>query len=203
LLEPALTQRDLWGLKKLNAQKFAESIREYLLPEAKGKAAELAKSISVEGDGMETMVNSFHAHLPLEGEHSMRCSIFEDRVAVWTVKHTKTIYLHWLQISSSSQDICGGTISNSKSITNGMTSRDLAGRSQVLGAHSSPRSMKPSSDYPVYLGKPGGTRKFGKDSSRRGTENSRRRNGTVWSNYPSAFGSAWSLGEHRERQLAR
>src|SRR5205085_2340333 len=69
--------------------KFAEGIRECLLPEVKEKAAELAKSISAEGDGAETMVNSFHAHLPLEGEHSMRCSIFEDRVAVWTVKHTK------------------------------------------------------------------------------------------------------------------
>jgi len=77
------------GLKKLNAEKFAEGIRECLLPEAKEKAAELAKSISAEGDGAETMVNSFHAHLPLKGERSMRCSIFEDRVAVWTVKHTK------------------------------------------------------------------------------------------------------------------
>ena len=76
------------GLKKLTTEKFAEGIRECLLPEAKEKAAELARRISVEGDGAENMVKSFHAHLPLTGEHSMRCSIFEDRVAVWTVKHT-------------------------------------------------------------------------------------------------------------------
>jgi hypothetical protein len=42
-----------------------------LVTGAKGKAAELAESISAEGDGAETMVNSFHAHLHLEGEHSM------------------------------------------------------------------------------------------------------------------------------------
>ena len=36
------------GLKKLNAEKFAEGIRECLLPETKGKATELAKSISAE-----------------------------------------------------------------------------------------------------------------------------------------------------------
>ena len=77
------------GLKKLTADKFAEGIRECLLPEAKEKAAELAQSIAAEGDGAENMVNSFHAHLPLEGEHSLRCSIFADRVAVWTVKRTK------------------------------------------------------------------------------------------------------------------
>jgi UDP:flavonoid glycosyltransferase YjiC (YdhE family) len=77
------------GLKKLSTERFAEGIRECLLPEAKEKAAELAKSIAAEGDGADNMVNSFHAHLPLEGEHSMRCSIFEDRVAVWTVKYTK------------------------------------------------------------------------------------------------------------------
>jgi len=59
------------GLRKLNGKKFAEGIRECLLPEAKEKAAELAESISAEGDGAETMVNSYHAHLLLEGEHSM------------------------------------------------------------------------------------------------------------------------------------
>jgi UDP:flavonoid glycosyltransferase YjiC (YdhE family) len=78
------------GLKKLTTEKFAEGIRECLLPEAKERAAELAKRIAGEGDGAENMVDSFHAHLPLEGQHSMRCSVFEDRVAVWTVKRTKT-----------------------------------------------------------------------------------------------------------------
>ena len=62
---------------------------ECLLPEAKGKAAELAKGISAEGDDAENMVNSFHAHLPFEDEHSMRCLIFEDMVAAGTSKHTK------------------------------------------------------------------------------------------------------------------
>jgi hypothetical protein len=40
-------------------EKFAEGIRERLLPEAKEKAAGLAKSISAEGGGAETIVNSF------------------------------------------------------------------------------------------------------------------------------------------------
>jgi UDP:flavonoid glycosyltransferase YjiC (YdhE family) len=78
------------GLKKLTVEKFAEGIRECLHQEAKERAAELAKRIASEGDGAENMVDSFHAHLPLEGEHSMRCTVFQDRVAVWTVKHTKT-----------------------------------------------------------------------------------------------------------------
>ena len=76
------------GLKKLTTDNFAEGIRECLLPQAKEKAAELGRRIAAEGDGAENMVNSFHAHLPLDDERSMRCSIFEDRVAVWNVKHT-------------------------------------------------------------------------------------------------------------------
>jgi hypothetical protein len=81
-------REEIIRFEKLTAEKFAEGIWECLVPKAKEKAAELAKCIAAEGDGAENMINSFHAHLPLEGEHSMRCSIFEDRVAVLTVKHT-------------------------------------------------------------------------------------------------------------------
>jgi hypothetical protein len=136
---------------------YPSSAISHSVPEAKGKAAELAKSISAEGDGAENMVNSFQAHLPLEGEHSTQYSISEDRVAIWTVKRTKSAYLHWLQISRSSQNICGGMIYNPKSIMNGMTSKDLASPSRVLGAHSSPRSIELFSGCPVYLKKPRGT----------------------------------------------
>ena len=79
----------------VTTEKFAEGIGECLLPEAKGKATELARNISAEGDA-ENMVNSFQKHLPFEGEHSTRCSISEDKVAVWTVKRTKSAYLHSL-----------------------------------------------------------------------------------------------------------
>jgi hypothetical protein len=119
----------------VTTEKFAEGIRECLLPEAKGKAAELARNISAEGDDAENMVNSFQEHLPLEGEHSTRCSISEDKVAVWTVKRTKSAYLHWLQTSRSSQNICGGMIYSAKSIMKGMASKDLASISRVLGGH--------------------------------------------------------------------
>ena len=81
--------KDSWSLKKLTVERFAEGIKQCLEPEAKEKAAELARGIAAEGDGARNMIESFHRSLPLEGEHSMRCSIFEDRVAVWRVKHTK------------------------------------------------------------------------------------------------------------------
>ena len=91
-------------LKKLNAERFAQGIRECLSPDAKEKAQEIAKSIAKEGDGAENAVDSFHNWLPLEvppcdpkhtssktrgpKTRSMRCGIFSDRVAVWHVKHT-------------------------------------------------------------------------------------------------------------------
>ena len=91
-------------LKKLNAEKFAEGIRQCLRPEAKEKAQEIAKSIAEEGDGAENAVDCFHNWLPLDDLYhnqgdaksskrgpklrSMRCNIFSDRVAVWHVKHT-------------------------------------------------------------------------------------------------------------------
>jgi UDP:flavonoid glycosyltransferase YjiC (YdhE family) len=76
-------------LRKLNAELFAEGIKQCLEPDAKAKAQEIAESIALEGDGAENAVDLFHQSLPLTGEHSMRCSVFADRVAVWTlrVKH--------------------------------------------------------------------------------------------------------------------
>jgi UDP:flavonoid glycosyltransferase YjiC (YdhE family) len=73
-------------LKKLDSDKFAQGIRECLGPEAKAAAESIAEGIVKEGDGAENAVDSFHRSLPLE---KMRCGVFPDRVAVWSVKHTK------------------------------------------------------------------------------------------------------------------
>ena len=75
-------------LRMLDSDKFAKGIREGLEPDARKHAQEIAESIEKEGDGAENAVDSFHRSLPLEGDHSMRCGIFPDRVAVWKVKHT-------------------------------------------------------------------------------------------------------------------
>ncbi|KAF6234133.1 hypothetical protein HO173_007553 [Letharia columbiana] len=72
--------------KKLSADALAEGIQQCLTPEAKKAAEKIAKSIAAEGDGAKNAVESFHRHLPMRGDHSMRCSILPDRVAVWTLK---------------------------------------------------------------------------------------------------------------------
>ncbi|KAJ9614168.1 hypothetical protein H2200_002304 [Cladophialophora chaetospira] len=77
-------------LKKLDSDKFAEGIRQCLEPEARAKAQEIAKSIEEEGDGAENAVDSFHRALDLEGPHSLRCSIFPDRIAVWKSEQAGT-----------------------------------------------------------------------------------------------------------------
>lgn len=52
------------------------------------EAQKIAKSIEEEGDGAKNAVISFHRSLTLRGLNSMRCSILEDRVAVWSLKNT-------------------------------------------------------------------------------------------------------------------
>ncbi|KAI9753342.1 MAG: hypothetical protein M4579_005200 [Chaenotheca gracillima] len=74
--------------KKLTAQKLAEGILQCLTKEAQTNAATIAKDISKEGDGAANAVKSFHRSLTLRGERSMRCTILEDRVAVWVYKNT-------------------------------------------------------------------------------------------------------------------
>ena len=74
--------------KRLTSDKLAEGIKQCLTLEAKGAAERLAESIAEEGDGAQNAVESFHRHLPMQGEHSMRCSILPDRVAVWTLKRS-------------------------------------------------------------------------------------------------------------------
>ena len=83
--------KDALPLKKLDSDKFAEGVRQCLEPDARAKAREIARSIEEEGDGAENAVDSFHRALGLEGpRHSLRCSMFTDRVAVWKVKHAST-----------------------------------------------------------------------------------------------------------------
>lgn len=72
--------------KHLSVEAFVEGIKQCLSPEAKTAAERLAESIAAEGDGASNAVNSFHNHLRLHGEHTMRCSILLDRVATWQVK---------------------------------------------------------------------------------------------------------------------
>lgn len=72
--------------KKLNAEKLAEGIKQCLTQEARDNVQKIADSIAAEGDGAENAVKSFHRSLPLAGQHSMRCSVLEDRVAVWRLK---------------------------------------------------------------------------------------------------------------------
>lgn len=74
--------------KRLTVDKLAEGIKQCLSPEAKTAAEKLAEDIAEEGDGAKNAVESFHRHLPMRGEHSMRCSILPDHVAVWTLKHS-------------------------------------------------------------------------------------------------------------------
>ncbi|ETS85707.1 hypothetical protein PFICI_03732 [Pestalotiopsis fici W106-1] len=74
--------------KKLDADKLAEGIKYCLTDEALEAVQKIAKSIELEGDGAKNAVRSFHNHLVLSGEESMRCAILTDRVAVWRIKDT-------------------------------------------------------------------------------------------------------------------
>ena len=75
--------------KELSVDALAEGIQQCLTAEAKNNAEQIARSIADEGDGAENAVHSFHRHLPLRGEFSMRCTIFQDRVAVWILKNSR------------------------------------------------------------------------------------------------------------------
>jgi len=74
--------------KKLTAEKLAEGIKQCLTDEANENVQKIADSIAKEGDGAANAVKSFHRSLPLRGDRSMRCSMLEDRVAVWLLKDT-------------------------------------------------------------------------------------------------------------------
>jgi UDP-glucoronosyl and UDP-glucosyl transferase len=85
--------------KELTTEKLADGIRQLLTDEARIAAEEIAKDIEEEGDGAQNAVRSFHRSLQLRGEHSMRCCILEDRVAVWKLKNTN------LRLSALAADI--------------------------------------------------------------------------------------------------
>ncbi|EOO01349.1 putative udp- transferase protein [Phaeoacremonium minimum UCRPA7] len=74
--------------KSLTAEKLTEGIKYCLTEEAKSGAEDIAKCIELEGDGAENACKAFHKHLVLSGKHSMRCSVLDDRVAVWKLKNT-------------------------------------------------------------------------------------------------------------------
>ena len=74
--------------KHLTADKLANSIKKLLEPETQTAAKDLAQKIEEEGDGAKNAIKSFHDSLPCRGNHSIRCSVFEDRVAVWWLKKT-------------------------------------------------------------------------------------------------------------------
>ncbi|KAI1406082.1 glycosyltransferase family 1 protein [Hypoxylon fuscum] len=85
--------------KKLNTERLVEGIKYCLTNEALEAAQKIAKDIELEGDGAKNAVRSFHHNLTLSGEDSMRCSVLDDRVAVWRVKQTS------LKLSALSADI--------------------------------------------------------------------------------------------------
>ncbi|KAI0106144.1 glycosyltransferase family 1 protein [Hypoxylon sp. NC0597] len=85
--------------KKLTAEGLAEGIKYCLTDEALEAAQKIAKDIELEGDGAKNAVRAFHRNLVLSGENSMRCSILDDRVAVWRVKQTS------LKLSALAADI--------------------------------------------------------------------------------------------------
>jgi hypothetical protein len=85
--------------KKLTAEKLAEGIKQCLTDEAKVNVTKIAESIAKEGDGAANAVRSFHRHLPLIGERTMRCSILANRVSVWQLKGTN------LRLSTLAADI--------------------------------------------------------------------------------------------------
>ena len=72
--------------KKLTVERLAEGIKQCLTEEAQKNVQKIADSIANEGDGAENAVKSFHRSLPLAGRRSMRCSILQDRAAVWQVR---------------------------------------------------------------------------------------------------------------------
>lgn len=88
--------------KSLSAEKLAEGIKYLLTDKAKEAAGEIARDIELEGDGAENACRSFHKHLTLQGSHSMRCSILEDEVAAWHLKHTN------IRLSAVAADIIAG-----------------------------------------------------------------------------------------------
>ncbi|KAF2757695.1 UDP-Glycosyltransferase/glycogen phosphorylase [Pseudovirgaria hyperparasitica] len=85
--------------KSLTTELFAKGIKECLTDEAKENAQVIAHSIEAEGDGAANAVKAFHHNLPMQGSHSMRCSLLEERVAVWHMKGTK------LRLSSLAADV--------------------------------------------------------------------------------------------------
>lgn len=74
--------------KNLTADNLADGILQLLSDKARYEAEKIARSIAAEGDGAKNAVTSFHRSLILRGQNSMRCSILEDRVAVWSLKDT-------------------------------------------------------------------------------------------------------------------
>ncbi|KAB5570180.1 glycosyltransferase family 28 domain-containing protein [Coniochaeta sp. 2T2.1] len=85
--------------KHLTAEKLAEGIKYCLTEEAQKAVDQIAKSIELEGDGAENACKAFHHHLTLSGQNSMRCSILEDKIAVWKLKDTN------LRLSAMAADI--------------------------------------------------------------------------------------------------
>lgn len=85
--------------KYLSAEKLAEGIKYCLTEEARMNAETISNDMRREGDGAENMCTFVHRHLTLTGKHSMRCSILDDRVAVWHLKGTS------LRLSALAADI--------------------------------------------------------------------------------------------------
>ena len=85
--------------KTLTIDQFVEGIKQCLTKEAQENVQRIADRIALEGDGAENAVKSFHRSLPLAGRHNMRCSILQDRAAVWQLRKS------FLRLSALAADI--------------------------------------------------------------------------------------------------
>ncbi|KAG9243489.1 hypothetical protein BJ878DRAFT_510508 [Calycina marina] len=74
--------------KQLSIDNLANGIKECLTEEVRKGVQKIAASIEEEGDSAKNAVASFHRSLVTSGPLSMRCSMLEERVAVWMLKNT-------------------------------------------------------------------------------------------------------------------
>ncbi|KAK5131698.1 hypothetical protein LTR08_000752 [Meristemomyces frigidus] len=130
MIVPFFGDQPFWGAMNMTVELFAEGIKQCLTEEAQANVQKIADSISSEGDGAENAVKSFHRSLPLAGRSNLRCSILEDRLAVWQLRNSSS------RLSTLAAELLHekGTVewSDLKLTTNGTTLTGRENRSLVL-----------------------------------------------------------------------
>ncbi|KAK3678878.1 hypothetical protein LTR78_001331 [Recurvomyces mirabilis] len=85
MIVPFFGDQQFWGAMVSSAKAGAHECTPYKNLTVE-KFTEGIKHIAAEGDGAENAVKSFHRSLRLAGRQNMRCSLLEDRVAVWQLR---------------------------------------------------------------------------------------------------------------------